>query len=174
MVNSRTKRSVQVEELWGPAPGTRMTSKKFRAGLESALADIGYIKEGRSFRREGQGATVLVALQYARGGQWFVNVGFWLHGLGARSSEKVEHCHLYFRLEGLVRDELETIRTAGALQEAEQPAAFEKLLSLLRGPIGHTLESLCSERTLRSAIGWMTSRGLVRHEARTYLTTSLC
>lgn len=150
---------------------THMTSKEFRARLEKALADIGYIKEGGSFRREGQGATALVALQYARGSQWFVNVGFWLHALGARTSDKVEKCHLYFRLERLVPDELETIRTAGGLDEAEQPVAFEKLLSLLRGQIGHVLESLCSEKALRSAIGWMPGRGLVRHEARTYLTT---
>ncbi len=111
-----------------------------------------------------------MAFEKGFGNQWFIIVGFWLYALGSELPERVEQTHLYFRLERLVPTLRETLLEAGALNEPNQPRAYELLCGLLVNDIDSTLRILGTVAGLRSALqeGRLT-HGLVRKEARMYL-----
>ena len=150
-----------------------MTPAAFKKGLARAWLELGFSKRGSSLRRDRADVSVRVAFEKGFGAQWFVVVGFWLHALGARATDRFERTHLYFRLERLVPDSRELVLTAGALDDPAQPAAYETLVERVRGDIGSRLAGLATEAGLREA--WRASqlaKGLVCKEAREYLESS--
>lgn len=149
------------------------TAIPFRQGVELALTSVGFERVEKSYRLRSKDVTILMGLQKEHGRQWFVNVGFWLHSLGASCPNRTELTHLYFRLERLFPEYRETIHAAGALGDIEQPAAFRELLSLLEGPIGSSLQGLASEVALRKALTeGRLAHGLIRGEARERLASA--
>ena len=150
-----------------------MNALAFKKGLERVLLSAGFERTGKSLHRVGSGAATMVAFEKGFGNQWFVNVGFWLYALGSELPDRVAQTHLYFRLERLVPEFRETLLKAGALNEPDQPRAYEELRELLVNDIDSTLRVLGTVAGLRSALqeGRLT-HGLVRKEARVYLATT--
>jgi len=149
-----------------------MNSRGFRNGLERVLLSVGFEKGGKSLVRSESGVTTLIACAKGFGDQWSIDVGFWLEALGENRPDRVEQAHLYFRLERLVPEYHETIVLAGALNDAGQPAAYEKVLELLGNSIDPELRILGTEAGLRTAMAeGRLGNGLVRKEARAYLDT---
>jgi len=147
-----------------------MKATAFKHGIEKALGSVGFLRTSNALRRECPNVTTLIGLQKGDGDQWFLNVGFWLSGIGGTVSDRVEHTHLYFRLERLFPQFRETILTAGALDAEEQLAAYRQLVELLGGEIARGLATFETEKGLREELrdGRLT-HGLVRKEARDYL-----
>lgn len=147
-----------------------MNALAFKKGLERVLLSIGFERTGKSLHRVGSGAATMVTFEKGFGSQWFINVGFWLYALGNEPPDRVEQTHLYFRLERLVPNFRERLLEAGALDEPNQPQAYEELCELLANDIDSALRVLGTEAGLRAALqeGRLT-HGLVRKEARVYL-----
>jgi hypothetical protein len=146
-----------------------MDSRAFKSGLERVLLLMGFEKKGRALERSDSGVSTLIACSKGFGEQWSIDVGFWLEALGQDRPDRVEQAHLYFRLERLVPEYRETILLAGALNDADQPAAYKKMLELLPS-IDSGLRIMGTEAGLRTAMAeGRLGNGLVRKEARAYL-----
>ena len=129
-----------------------MRPASFRKGIDAALAAVGFVRRGKTYQFESPDTVVLVGLQKEHGDQWFINVGFWLRGLGDAHTDRVEQTHLYFRLERLFPRFRETILVAGALDDDSEPRAYDELVELLRREIGSTLKDLATVDSLRDAM----------------------
>jgi len=148
-----------------------MDALTFKKGLGCALAESGFTRYGKSFRRDAQGVTTLISVEQGFGFQWFINVGFCLHGIGGTIPERIEKAHMYFRLERLFPVARETVLTAGALDDAHQPSAYQDLIALLGSELGQSLSSLGTEDALRSALTEnLLAIGIVTRQAREYLS----
>lgn len=147
-----------------------MKATAFKRGLEDAFVAMGFRRSGRSLRRDASEVTVIVGVEKGFGDQWFVNVGFWIHSLGAPPPDRVESSHFYFRLERLFPDMRETILGAGALSDEEQEQKYHELVDLLADRVAPELEALTTEAGLREAMVRGRLRdGLMRKEARDHL-----
>ena len=127
-----------------------MTNSEFKTGLAKCLGVCGFHRVGKVFAHRDLGVLTLVDFQSSSfGKEWWINVGFWLERLGGHRPDKVEHTHLYYRLDDLFPEYRETILTAGDLAKPEQPAilvgdakareqrsAYQQLLELFPGRIG--------------------------------------
>jgi hypothetical protein len=148
-----------------------MKTAVFKSGIEKALTGVGFQRTGNTLQRECHNVATLIGLQKGDGNQWFMNVGFWLSGMGGTIPDRVEQTHLYFRLERLFPRYRETILTAGALSDEEQPAAYRQLIELLDSQIAPELQVLATEASLRKGLGeGRLTHGLVRKEVRDYLS----
>ena len=154
-----------------PRAEKRVNSRTLKAGLRRALLAAGFVAEGDLFVRQGTGVSTLVGLQKGFGKQWFLNVGFHLDALDGPRPERVELCHLYFRLERLFPQHLEMIRTAGALDEVSQPEAYQALLDAFPTTIDAELRTLGTDSGLRAALAeGRLGEGLVRKEVKELLS----
>src|SRR5262245_21529624 len=100
-----------------------MSPRALKMGLGKALESLGFARRGAVYGRHSSDVWTLAAINKGCGEQWFINVGFWLDGLGGDCPGKVEASHMYFRLERLVPEVRETILLACSLGEPGQPAA---------------------------------------------------
>jgi hypothetical protein len=149
-----------------------MDGRAFREGVETVLRPHGFARSGKVLARSDDDVSTLVRTAKGFGRQWHVDVGFWLEGLSGTRPDRVERCHLYYRLERLLADQHETIALAGALGEPGQEAAYGRLLEVLGDAAGRELRELGTEGGLRSAMAdGRLDRGVVTREAREYLTT---
>jgi hypothetical protein len=150
----------------------RVDAAILKKEIFGVLGRIGFHREGKSYRRHQDGATILVEMQKGFGRQHFINVGFWIDAMGTLATDKIELCHLYFRLERLVPEHRDVILAAGALGESDQEEGLQRLSSLLAEEIDEKLRKLGTDNGLRAAYkAAALQAGLLRQEARSYLAT---
>lgn len=146
-----------------------MTSSEFKKPITRALQAIGFVYGAGKFERQAPEVLALLAFQKGHG-QWFINVGFWLHALGAQPPSRIEAAHLYFRLDRLLPDLREHILWAGGMNEPGQQAAHDKLLDWIPTRVNEVLTRLQSVSALAEAFRKGELKyGLVRGEARRFL-----
>lgn len=151
-----------------------MTGQQFRKGILSALKQGGFSGSGSLVRATGDGGSVLVGVEKGFGDQWFVNAGLCLDSLGTELPQRVEHCHMYFRLERLFPQHRELILASGKLEDPAQQKAYQDLLGLLAGDIAVELKQLGSERgAAESYRAGRLSGGLVTKAAEEKLLSSV-
>ena len=144
-----------------------MTAARILKSLEQTWLSVGFVRNGRIFYRLTGGVSTFLEWQKGFGDQWFINVGFWIESVGGPFPVKVEHAHMYFRLERLFPEFRETI-----ISSIESSESLIELLDLFAGQINTSLSELGTEMGLREAFesGYFDSLGLVRREAREYLS----
>lgn len=145
-----------------------MNASTFKKGLVEVLTSNGFVRFGKSLRRDDKNVTILISFENGFGQQWFINVGFWLIEIGDLVPEIVQKSHLYFRIERLFPENREIILTAGALDDVQQPIAFNELEHLLRDKLISSICKLASKENLKSALsdGRLAGIGLITKEAR--------
>ena len=147
-----------------------MNAAIFKKGLSRALLGLGFKTVGKSLRRDQSDVSILVSFQKGFGGQWYINIGFWLYALGALATDRVEQTHLYFRLERLLPELREMILTAGAPDDPNQSASYDLLKAALASEGATMMQDLGTEAGLRRALqSSRLNQGLVRKEARQFL-----
>lgn len=148
-----------------------MSTLSFKRAVEAALTHAGFFKSGNVWRFDGADVSLIVNLQkieYSR--QMFVNVGFWLKGLGANPPEKVELTHMYYRLERLCPEQREAILTAGDEGAQGHEHRSHEISAILANECFPKLQSLASLEAIRTRfIAGKLSGGLVQKEARQLL-----
>ena len=147
-----------------------MTGQEFRKGLFGALKQHGFARHGSLMRLPGDAVVTLIGVQKGFGQQRFVNVGFWLKQLGGDEPGRIEHSHMYFRLERLFPQHREFILWAGDLAAEGQLSAYHEFLKLLVDEIVGGLKQLGTAEGLVDAyhVGRLT-QGLVTKAARDLL-----
>jgi hypothetical protein len=147
-----------------------MNAANFKKGLSQVFLGLGCKTVGKSLRRDQSDVSILVSFQKGFGDQWYINIGFWLHALGALATDRVEQTHLYFRLERLLPELREVILTAGAIDDSNQPASYDLLKAALASEGDTMMQDLGTEAGLRRALqSSRLSQGLVTGEARQFL-----
>ena len=164
-----------------------MNSTDFKKGLDRVLRSLGFQRAGKAFARSGGNVLTLVAFQKSSyGDQYWINVGFWLEGLGGPRPNRVERTHLYYRLDDLFPEDAETIVAAGDLEEPDQPRilvgdfkerrqrrAYQQLLNLFESHFDTELRDVGSEAGLRKAMKeGRLEQGLITKEAREWLRSA--
>jgi len=148
-----------------------MTSNALRKSVTHAFIARGFSPIDRVLFRTGDGVTMVVGFDRGFEHQWYISIGFWLHGLGAEVPSVVEKTHLYFRLDRLVPQLREVVLMAGSLADKRQPEALGQLIDLISSDVGTMLESLLTIEGLTAALkAHALDSGLVTKEARAYLT----
>ena len=80
-------------------------SKTLKAALRSVLLDCDFKKKSDSWYWSNDTVVLVVNLQKSQyGPQYYVNCGVALKSLGAVAFPKEHHCHIRFRLTGVVSD----------------------------------------------------------------------
>lgn len=148
-----------------------MTNREFKSIIEGAFIANGFKIVDKNLRFDGSAAVILVGLQKLEyDEQYFINIGFWLFPLGEQVPRKVEHTHMYFRLERLFPHLREAVLDGGHLSLPEQPqAATELSLVILTDCIPVLIELANSDVALRQRFsqgGF--SGGLIRKETREF------
>jgi hypothetical protein len=147
-----------------------MNAATFKKGLSQALLGLGFKTAGRSLRSDQTDVSILVSFEKGFANQWFITVGFWLQALGPVATDRVERTHLYFRLERLLPEFREIVLSAGALDDPNQPAAYDSLKSMLATEGSSVMRGLGTEAGLRRALqSSRLSQGFVGKEARQFL-----
>lgn len=150
-----------------------MNNREFKTIIGKAFTSNGFKIVSKRYRHDGTAASILVDLQkYDFGERYFVNVGFWLRALGDNVPVKVEHTHMYYRLESLFPSRRDAVLEGGELSHPEQPYPANRLAALIQEECIPTLVALadsidCLKRKFDA--GELKS-GLVRKEAREFLT----
>ena len=147
-----------------------MNTQTFKKGLSQILIGLGFKTVGKSLRRDQSDVSILVSFEKGFENQWFITVGFWLHGLATLTTDRVERTHLYFRLERLLPEFREVVLSAGDLDDPNQPAAYDLLKTTLAAEGDTMMRNLGTEAGLRRALqSSKLSQGMVRKEARQFL-----
>ncbi|CAO5682429.1 MAG: hypothetical protein HEEMFOPI_01670 [Holosporales bacterium] len=148
-----------------------MDGIEFQKGLYDVLSKKGFIRKGNLMRIFGDDVVVLIGLERSRfSQQLFVNIGIFLNKLDAEVPKKIEHTHMYFRLEGLFPQYRDIILTAGALDELEQYGAYQNFLDLLDRDIADVLKNLASEKSIVEAYyAGLSSLGLITKSAKNFI-----
>lgn len=152
-----------------------MTNHEFKSIIEGAFTSNGFKRVDKNARFDGAAAVILIGLQKLEyDEQYFINVGFWLRALSDQVPRKVEHTHMYFRLERLFPPRREAVLDGGCLSLPEQPQAATKLSAIISQECIPVLVKLAnSEAALRQRFsqgGF--SGGLIRKEARAALAAA--
>lgn len=145
-----------------------MTTDRFQRTIADALLAVGFVKTGKLHVMDRSDVATLVDFQRGFGQQRFANVGFWIHALPGQVPSKVEHCHLYCRLESLVPELRYEVLTAGDRTDPENEPALSRLAEQ-SGTIAVALVSASSVSFLRGEVTRDAFRGLVTKEARAFL-----
>lgn len=147
-----------------------MSPNAFKNGIADAAMKLGFRKQPGSLIRISEEVATLIAIDKVFGAQFAINVGIWIRELGVTIPNKVEQCHLYFRLERLLPEHRDTILQASDLQDSHQHSAYDALERLFDGPFAAVLNELGTTdgigRAFRS--GRLT-HGLIVKDARTLI-----
>ncbi len=148
-----------------------MNSRTFKQGLEKELLDSGFERAGKLYLRPTAFGFIMIAFSKGFGSQLFLDVGFWFSDLGDTTPSRLENAHIYCRLERLFPKDRELILTAGALDDAAQPEAYQRLISLFRKIVEDLLREFEDVPCIRQQMEYgRLSCGLIRKEAREYLS----
>lgn len=150
-----------------------MSGQSFRKGVFTALQQCGFARLGNLLRAKGDGVSVFINVEKGFGDQWFVNVGFCIDSVSTTQPTRIEHSHLYFRLERLFPEYRDIIIGAGQLGDPGQQTTYFDFINLLISKIAIDLKLMLSERSLSEAfdLGRL-NEGLITKEARGKLTSS--
>lgn len=155
-----------------------MTASRFKAGLVATLEAAGCRRAGRLVIVEARDVDVpkvvgLVDFQSLFGSRWAINVGFQIGDLDPVIPDRVERSHMYFRLENMFPEHEETIVQAGAMGEAGQADAYERLRMLFSASLVQEIRSRLSIESLRMGFdSGKYSAGIITPAAREYLKNS--
>jgi hypothetical protein len=144
---------------------------KWKSDFGAALSDLGFERISRIYVFTGRDAAILSATERGFGKQYHFSFGIWIFDLANNIAvpDRIEHTHMYFRLERLFPDAWETIVKAGETHDPKHLEALEDLCSLLRGDLGFRICDLATIGGLRRSIqSGLLDKGLVRWEARKY------
>ena len=153
-----------------------MTNHEFKTTIERAFTSNGFKIFAKNLRFDGLAASILVGLQKLDyGEQYFINVGLWLHAIGGDVPQKVEHTHMYFRLERLFPTLREVVLDGGQLSHPEQPKPANHLASIIAEECIPALVELSAslDRLRHQFYAGVLKGGLVRKEARALLSTEM-
>jgi hypothetical protein len=149
-----------------------MNNREFKTVIETALTWHGFKRVAKNFRMDGKEASIVIGLQKLEyDEQYFINVGIWLAALGQEVPKKVEHTHMYYRLERLFPQWRQVVLEGGQLSHPEQPSPANRLAEVIGEVCVPTLVALVT------SLDWLRQQfeagalqgGLIRKEAREFL-----
>lgn len=144
--------------------------KLFKSLLTGAFTTGGFEKKGKELIRDGRDSIQVIEFQKSDYDEkYYINFGIWLKRLGSPERLIVRRCHMYFRLEAIVRDEFKAIEEGGRI-DATSLAPLEKLVELIGSRFIPFSTECLDEAMIRKhyAMGRLTG-GLIRLEARKVL-----
>ena len=109
-----------------------MTNSEFKKIIVKPFISNGFKRVAKNLRFDGSAASILVGLQKLEfDKQYFINVGIWLRALGEEVPQKVEHAHMFYRLERLFPRLREAVLDGGQLWHPEQPRSANHLATII-------------------------------------------
>jgi hypothetical protein len=144
--------------------------KNLKEAIANPLEKADFSFRGQTWYINGQDVLIVINLQKS---SWddmnYMNIGFWLKGLGEPSYPSYNHCHLYFRLERLFPEQSELILTSCSLEKSNI-----RLLVDLSGFIEKSLVPFLKECTKEEKLKELMAKGelnngIVLKEAKQYL-----
>ena len=128
-----------------------MDRTALKKGLFVALLRQGFVRSRDLMRVSNDRIVTLVGVEKGFGEQLFINVGFWFIWAGIEEPGRVEHAHMYFRLERLFPQHREIILAAGDLGGVGQSEAYQRLAALISSEIATNVKRIGSEEGLVEA-----------------------
>lgn len=145
-------------------------TKTFKKAIVAQFESAGFSKKGQNWYLDGEAILIVTNLQKSDWeDMYYINVGFWLKGLGEAVFPPYNHCHLYYRVERLFPEKRELLLTGG-LNEDAWKENLVKLLQFMDRELIPFLKECTDERKVREllALGRL-DNGLIQKEARHYL-----
>lgn len=152
-------------------------NKTFKKMIEKAFLAKGFQKVKNNLQLDGRFITLLIGLQKIEfEDQFYINVGFWIKAIGESTPMKVEHTHLYFRLERMFPEYRKIILDAGDLDNSTQPIPARDLCDILDKTIIPILSNMASSyENMKCAFDeGILRHGLVRKEALIFFQDIQC
>lgn len=148
-----------------------ITGAQFKKSIYDILKKKDFTKNNNLMCVLGEDAVVLVGVEKGFGNQWFINIGFCFRSLIQEIPSRIEHSHMYYRLERLFPEHREIILAGSDLDDPEHDMWHSKLLYLLSHEVADGLRNFASVKAITEA--YQSDRlnmGLVRKEARDFLS----
>lgn len=146
--------------------------KVFKKTIAAPLKRVGCTQKGQTWYLDGKNVIIAINLQKSDWSElYYVNIGFWLKGLGEATFPKFYDCHLYYRIEAFFPENRDLIFASCSLEEST-PEKLDELSRFMEYELIPFLKECTDEQKLRElmALGKL-NNGLVRKEARQYLST---
>ncbi|HMS18118.1 MAG TPA: DUF4304 domain-containing protein [Planctomycetota bacterium] len=153
-----------------------MTNSEFKGIIRRAFTLNGFRYVSKNLRFDGSAASILIGLQkFEYGESYFINVGLYLRTLGDEVPAKVEHTHMYFRLERLFPEWSDAIIIGGQLSHHEQPDLAVHLARLIEDKCVPALVELANslDRIRRVWKDGGLRSGFILKEARQLLSSEI-
>ncbi|MDR3565419.1 MAG: DUF4304 domain-containing protein [Negativicutes bacterium] len=147
--------------------------KTFKKAIAEHLEKAGFTKKGQTWYLDGQDVLIATNLQKSDWDEmYYINIGFWLKGLGEAFFPPYNHCHLSYRAERLFPEQRELILIGCSLEKSnlEMLAELSQFIQNLLIPF---LRGCTEENKLRELMAkGLLNNGLVFKEARQYLSST--
>jgi len=146
--------------------------KTFKKTFAAPLEKAGFVKRGQTWYLDGKDVLIAINLQKSNWSElYYVNIGFWLKGLGEATFPEFYDCHLHYRIHDFFPEKSDLIFASCSLDES----TLEKLDEFSRFMEDELIPFLkeCTDvQKLRElmALGKL-DKGLIRKEARQYLSS---
>jgi hypothetical protein len=145
--------------------------KTFKKAIAEPLEKAGLIKKGQTWYLDGKDVLIATNLQKSDWGEkYYINIGFWLKGLGEAYFPPFNHCHLSYRAESLFPEQRELILIGCSLNQSDLEM-LANLSQFINSRLIPYMKECTDEGKLRElmAIGSL-NNGLVFKEAKKYLS----
>jgi len=144
--------------------------KSFKKAIATPLEKAGLIKKGQSWYLDGKDVLIVINLQKSDWSElYYINIGFWLKGLGRAAFPEFYDCHLYCRIHDFFPEKIDLIFSGFSLEKST-PEKLGELSRFLEYEFIPFLRECTNEQKLKElmTLGKL-NNGLVQKEARQYL-----